>query len=295
MSTIFGIPTPALYGQILIGLINGSFYAMLSLGLAVIFGLLRVINFTHGAQYMLGAFAAYLLLTYAGIGYWLALILAPLIVGAGAMIIERFMLRRLYGLDPLYGLLLTFGLALILEGAFRHWFGAAGKPYAPPTQLTGALNLGFMFMPVYRGWVVAASLFVCLGTWLLIEKTRLGAYLRAATENATLVQAFGVNVPLLLTLTYGLGAALAALAGVLAAPIYQVSPLMGSNLIIIVFAVVVVGGMGSILGAIVTGYVLGVLEGLTKVFYPEASSIVIFVIMAIVLLIRPAGLFGREE
>lgn len=295
MGTIFGIPAPALYGQILIGLINGSFYAMLSLGLAVIFGLLRVINFTHGAQYMLGAFAAYLLLTYAGIGYWLALIVAPLLVGAAAIVIERFMLRRLYGLDPLYGLLLTFGLALILEGAFRHWFGAAGKPYAPPAQLTGALNLGFMFMPIYRGWVVAASLFVCLGTWLLIEKTRLGAYLRAATENATLVQAFGVNVPLLLTLTYGLGAALAALAGVLAAPIYQVSPLMGSNLIIIVFAVVVVGGMGSILGAIVTGYMLGVLEGLTKVFYPEASSIVIFVIMAIVLLIRPAGLFGREE
>jgi branched-chain amino acid transport system permease protein len=295
MSTIFGIPAPALYGQILIGLINGSFYAMLSLGLAVIFGLLRVINFTHGAQYMLGAFAAYLLLTYAGIGYWPALILAPLLVGAVAIVIERLMLRRLYGLDPLYGLLLTFGLALIFEGAFRHWFGAAGKPYAPPTQLTGAVNLGFMFMPVYRGWVVAASLFVCLGTWLLIEKTRLGAYLRAATENATLVQAFGVNVPLLLTLTYGLGAALAALAGVLAAPIYQVSPLMGTNLIIIVFAVVVVGGMGSILGAIVTGYVLGVLEGLTKVFYPEASSIVIFVIMAIVLLVRPAGLFGREE
>ncbi|MXQ11775.1 branched-chain amino acid ABC transporter permease [Microvirga makkahensis] len=295
MSTIFGIPTPALYGQILIGLINGSFYAMLSLGLAVIFGLLRVINFTHGAQYMLGAFAAYLLLTYAGISYWPSLVLAPLLVGAVAIVIERFMLRRLYGLDPLYGLLLTFGLALIFEGAFRHWFGAAGKPYAPPAQLTGALNLGFMFMPIYRGWVVAASLFVCLGTWLLIEKTRLGAYLRAATENATLVQAFGVNVPLLLTLTYGLGAALAALAGVLAAPIYQVSPLMGSNLIIVVFAVVVVGGMGSILGAIVTGYVLGVLEGLTKVFYPEASSIVIFVIMAIVLLVRPAGLFGREE
>ncbi|MCG7391956.1 branched-chain amino acid ABC transporter permease [Microvirga sp. ACRRW] len=295
MSTIFGIPTPALYGQILIGLINGSFYAMLSLGLAVIFGLLRVINFAHGAQYMLGAFAAYLLLTYLGIGYWLSLVLAPLIVGAVAIVIERFMLRRLYGLDPLYGLLLTFGLALILEGAFRHWFGAAGKPYAPPAQLTGALNLGFMFMPIYRGWVVVASLFVCIGTWLLIEKTRLGAYLRAATENATLVQSFGVNVPLLLTLTYGLGAALAALAGVLAAPIYQVSPLMGSNLIIIVFAVVVVGGMGSILGAIVTGYVLGVLEGLTKVFYPEASSIVIFVIMAIVLLVRPAGLFGREE
>ena len=295
MSTIFGVPAPALYGQILIGLINGSFYAMLSLGLAVIFGLLRVINFAHGAQYMLGAFAAYLLLTYAGIGYWPALVLAPLIVGATAVLIERFMLSRLYGIDPLYGLLLTFGLALILEGAFRHWFGAAGQPYAAPSQLTGALNLGFMFMPIYRGWVVIASLVVCIGTWLLIEQTRLGAYLRSATENATLVQAFGVNVPLLLTLTYGLGAALAALAGVLAAPIYQVSPLMGTNLIIIVFAVVVVGGMGSILGAIITGYMLGVLEGLTKVFYPEASSIVIFVIMAIVLLVRPAGLFGREE
>ena len=295
MSTIFGIPTPALYGQILIGLINGSFYAMLSLGLAVIFGLLRVINFAHGAQYMLGAFAAYLLLSYAGIGYWPALILAPLIVGVIAVLIERFMLSRLYGIDPLYGLLLTFGLALILEGVFRYWFGAAGKPYSPPAQLTGALNLGFMFMPIYRGWVVIASLTVCIGTWLLIEKTRLGAYLRAATENATLVQAFGVNVPRLLTLTYGFGAALAALAGVLAAPIYQVNPLMGSNIIIIVFAVVVVGGMGSILGAIVTGYVLGVLEGLTKVFYPEASNIVIFVIMAIVLLVRPAGLFGREE
>jgi branched-chain amino acid transport system permease protein len=295
MSTIFGIPTPALYGQILIGLINGSFYAMLSLGLAVIFGLLRVINFAHGAQYMLGAFAAYLLLTYAGIGYWPSLVLAPIIVGAIAIVIERLMLRRLYGVDPLYGLLLTFGLALILEGAFRYWFGAAGNPYAAPEQLTGAVNLGFMFMPIYRGWVVIASLVICLGTWLLIEKTRLGAYLRAATENATLVQAFGVNVPLLLTLTYGLGAALAAIAGVLAAPIYQVSPLMGTNLIIIVFAVVVVGGMGSILGAIVTGYMLGVLEGLTKVFYPQASSIVIFVIMAIVLLVRPAGLFGQEE
>jgi branched-chain amino acid transport system permease protein len=295
MSTIFGIPAPALYGQILIGLINGSFYAMLSLGLAVIFGLLRVINFAHGAQYMLGAFAAYLLLSYLGIGYWPALVLAPLIVGAVAIVVERFMLRRLYGIDPLYGLLLTFGLALVFEGAFRHWFGAAGQPYATPAQLTGALNLGFMFMPIYRGWVVIASLVVCIGTWLLIEKTRLGAYLRAATENATLVQAFGVNVPLLLTLTYGLGAALAALAGVLAAPIYQVSPLMGTNLIIVVFAVVVVGGMGSILGAIVTGYLLGVLEGLTKVFYPEASNIVIFIIMAIVLLVRPAGLFGREE
>ncbi|RDI59298.1 branched-chain amino acid ABC transporter permease [Microvirga subterranea] len=295
MSTIFGIPAPALYGQILIGLINGSFYALLSLGLAVIFGLLRVINFAHGAQYMLGAFAAYLLLNYVGIGYWPSLMLAPLIVGAVAVVIERTMLSRLYSLDPLYGLLLTFGLALIFEGMFRYWFGAAGKPYSPPAQLAGGVNLGFMFMPIYRGWVVIASLVICLGTWLLIEKTRLGAYLRAATENATLVQAFGVNVPRLLTLTYGLGAALAALAGVLAAPIYQVSPLMGSNLIIIVFAVVVVGGMGSILGAIVTGYMLGVLEGLTKVFYPEASSIVIFVIMAIVLLVRPAGLFGREE
>src|SRR5918993_6025943 len=295
MSTIFGIPTPALYGQILIGLINGSFYAMLSLGLAVIFGLLRVINFAHGAQYMLGAFAAYLLLNYLGVNYWLALVLAPLVVGVIAVVIERTMLSRLYGVDHLYGLLLTFGLALILEGAFRYWFGAAGQPYAAPSQLTGAVNLGFMFMPIYRGWVVVASLVVCIGTWLLIEKTRLGAYLRAATENATLVQAFGVNVPLLLTLTYGLGSALAGLAGILAAPVYQVSPLMGSNLIIVVFAVVVVGGMGSILGAIVTGYVLGVLEGLTKVFYPEASNIVIFVIMAIVLLVRPAGLFGREE
>ncbi len=295
MSTIFGIPTPALYGQILIGLINGSFYALLSLGLAVIFGLLRVINFAHGAQYMLGAFVAYLLLNYLGINYWLALIVAPLVVGAVAVVIERTMLSRLYGVDHLYGLLLTFGLALILEGAFRHWFGAAGQPYAAPSQLSGGVNLGFMFLPIYRGWVVVASLVVCIGTWLLIEKTQLGAYLRAATENATFVQAFGVNVPLLLTLTYGLGAALAAFAGVLAAPIYQVSPLMGTNLIIIVFAVVVVGGMGSILGAIVTGYVLGVLEGLTKVFYPEASSIVIFVIMAIVLLVRPAGLFGREE
>ena len=295
MSTIFGIPAPAFYGQLLIGLINGSFYALLSLGLAVIFGLLRVINFAHGAQYMLGAFAAFLLLAYTGIGYWPALILAPLLVGALAVVIEKTMLSRLYGIDPLYGLLLTFGLALLIEGLFRYWFGAAGKPYAPPSQLTGALNLGFMFMPIYRGWVVIASLIICIGTWLLIEKTRLGAYLRAATENATLVQAFGVNVPRLLTLTYGLGAALAAMAGVLAAPIYQVSPLMGSNIIIVVFAVVVVGGMGSILGAIVTGYMLGILEGLTKVYYPEASNIVIFVIMAIVLLVRPAGLFGREE
>jgi len=294
MNTLFGVPVQALFGQLLIGLINGSFYALLSLGLAVIFGLLRIINFAHGAQYMLGAFVAYLLLQYTGIGYWPALVLAPLIVGALAVVIERTMLRRLYNLDHLYGLLLTFGLALIIEGAFRYEFGAAGQPYQVPPALAGGTNLGFMFLPNYRGWVVVASLLVCLATWALIEKTKLGAYLRAATENATLVQAFGVDVPRLLTLTYALGAALAALAGVLAAPIYQVSPLMGSNIIIVVFAVVVVGGMGSILGAIVTGYMLGVLEGLTKVFYPEASSIVIFVVMAVVLLLRPAGLFGRE-
>lgn len=292
--TIFGIPTAALFGQLLVGLINGSFYALLSLGLAVIFGLLRVINFAHGAQYMAGAFAALLLLTQTGIGYWPALILAPLIVGLGGALIERTMLSRLYKLDPLYGLLFTFGLALTLEGTFRWFFGTSGQPYAPPAALTGAVNLGFMFLPVYRGWVVVASLAVCLGVWLLIEKTKLGAYLRAATENPVLVQSFGVNVPLLLTFTYGLGAALAGFAGVLAAPVYQVSPLMGSNLIIVVFAVVVVGGMGSILGAIVTGYLLGIAEGLTKVFYPEASNIVIFVIMAIVLILRPAGLFGKD-
>ncbi len=294
MSTIFGVPTPALYGQILIGLINGSFYAMLSLGLAVIFGLLRVINFAHGAQYMLGAFAAYLLLAYVGVGYWLALLLAPLIVGLIAVVIERTMLSRLYGVDPLYGLLLTFGLALILEGAFRYWFGAAGKPYAPPEQLTGALNLGFMFLPTYRAWVIAFSLVVCLTTWFVIERTKLGSYLRAATENPALVRAFGINVPRMITLTYGFGVALAALAGVMAAPIYNVSPQMGSHLIIVVFAVVVIGGMGSIMGAIVTGFGLGLIEGLTKVFFPEASNTVIFIIMAIVLLIRPAGLFGRS-
>jgi branched-chain amino acid transport system permease protein len=291
---IFGVPVQAFLGQLLIGLINGSFYALLSLGLAIIFGLLRMINFAHGAQYMLGAFAAYLLLTFAGIGYWPALILAPLIVGVLGAVVERLFLRRLYDLDPLYGLLFTFGLALALEGTFRYLYGASGQPYATPSALAGGTNLGFMFLPIYRGWVVIVSLIVCLATWFLIEKTKLGAYLRAATENATLVQAFGVNVPLLLTFTYGLGVALAAFAGVLAAPIYQVSPLMGSNIIIVVFAVVVVGGMGSIMGAIVTGYMLGVAEGLTKVFYPEASNIVIFVIMAIVLLIRPAGLFGRE-
>lgn len=294
MTMVLGIPLQALLGQLLIGLINGSFYALLSLGLAIIFGLLRMINFAHGAQYMLGAFVAYLLLTFLGIGYWPALIIAPLIVGVGGAITERLFLRRLYDLDPLYGLLFTFGLALAIEGTFRYLYGSSGQPYAAPPALAGATNLGFMFLPIYRGWVVVVSLVVCIATWLLIEKTKLGAYLRAATENSTLVQAFGVNVPLLLTFTYGLGVALAAFAGVLAAPIYQVSPLMGSNVIIVVFAVVVVGGMGSIMGAIVTGYLLGIAEGLTKVFYPEASNTVIFVIMAIVLLIRPAGLFGRD-
>ena len=294
MTELFGIPLPALMGQLLIGFINGSFYALLSLGLAVIFGLLRVINFAHGAQYMLGAFVAYLLLAYTGLGFWPALIVAPLVVAAVSALIERTMLARLYELDHLYGLLFTFGVALIIEGMFRYWFGAAGQPYAPPALLSGGTNLGFMFLPNYRGFVVVASLVVCLGTWLLIERTKLGSYLRAATENPQLVQAFGVNVPLLLTFTYALGAGLAGLAGVLAAPVYQVSPLMGSNLIIIVFAVVVIGGMGSIGGAIVSGYLLGILEGLTKVFYPEASNIVVFVIMAIVLLARPAGLFGKE-
>lgn len=291
---IFGIPIQAFLGQLLIGLINGSFYAMLSLGLAIIFGLLRVINFAHGAQYMMGAFVGLLLLSWLGVNYWLALLLAPLIVGLSGVVIERLALRRLYNLDHLYGLLFTFGLALVIEGGFRYFHGSSGQPYAPPALLSGGVNLGFMYLPIYRAWVVGASLLVCIGTWLLIEKTKLGAYLRAATENPTLVQAFGVNVPFLLTLTYGLGTGLAALAGILAAPIYQVSPLMGSNLIIVVFAIVVVGGMGSIMGAIVTGYMLGILEGLTKAFYPEASNIVIFVIMAIVLLVRPAGLFGRD-
>ncbi|EJN02189.1 branched-chain amino acid ABC transporter permease [Phyllobacterium sp. YR531] len=294
MTMIFGVPLQAFLGQLLIGLINGSFYAMLSLGLAIIFGLLRVINFAHGAQYMIGAFVGYLLLAELGIGYWPALILAPIVVGLAGAFVERVALSRLYNLDHLYGLLFTFGLALVLEGMFRYYYGAAGQPYAVPSALAGGYNLGFMFLPKYRGFVVLASLVVCLGTWLLIEKTRLGSQLRAATENPTLVRAFGINVPLLLTFTYGLGAGLAGLAGILAAPIYQVSPLMGSNLIIIVFAVVVVGGMGSILGAIITGYMLGILEGLTKVFYPEASNIVIFVIMAIVLLVRPAGLFGKD-
>jgi branched-chain amino acid transport system permease protein len=294
MTTIFGIPTAALYGQLLVGLINGSFYAMLSLGLAIIFGMLRIINFAHGALYMMGAFTGYLLLTYAGVGYWPALILAPLIVGIFGILVERLALSHLYTVDPLYGLLFTFGLALVLEGAFRYYFGVSGQPYSTPSALSGGTNLGFMFLPNYRAWVVVASLVVCTATWALIERTSLGATLRAATENSVLVQAFGVNVPFLLTLTYGLGCALAALAGIMAAPVYQVSPLMGSNLIIVVFAVVVVGGMGSILGAIITGYALGLAEGLTKVFYPEASNIVIFVIMAIVLLIRPAGLFGKD-
>ncbi|HYZ31418.1 MAG TPA: branched-chain amino acid ABC transporter permease [Crenalkalicoccus sp.] len=293
MDEIFGIPTPLLFGQLLLGLINGAFYAMMSLGLAIIFGLLNIINFTHGAQFMMGAFAAWMLLEWAGLNYWWALVLAPLIVGATGVILERLMISRLYRLDHLYGLLLTFGLALIIEGLFRNEFGSSGLPYRIPPELAGAWDLGFMFLPVYRGWVVVAALVLCLATWLVIEKTRLGAYLRAATENAALVQAFGVNVPRMVTLTYGAGVALAAIGGVLAAPIYSVNPQMGSNLIIVVFAVVVIGGMGSILGSVLTGFGLGVVEGLTKVFYPEASATVIFVIMAIVLLARPAGLFGR--
>jgi len=291
---IFGIPSTALFGQLLIGLINGSFYALLSLGLAVIFGMLNIINFSHGAQYMMGAFAAYLILQYSGLGYWPALIIAPIIVGITGIIIERLFLQWLYKLDHLYGLLLTFGLALIFEGVARNYFGSAGLPYTVPDSLRGGQNLGFMFLPNYRAWVIAASLIVCFGTWFVIERTRLGAYLRAATENPTLVRAFGINVPRMITLTYGFGVALAAFAGVMAAPIYNVSPQMGSELIIVVFAVVVIGGMGSILGAIVTGFGLGVIEGLTKVFFPEASNTVIFVIMAIVLLVRPAGLFGRR-
>jgi len=289
----FGIPLQALFGQLLLGLINGAFYAMLSLGLAVIFGMLNIINFTHGAQYMMGAFAAYFLLHYAGIGYWWSLLLAPIGVGLTGMAIERLLLRHLYKLDHLYGLLLTFGLALVIQGVFQNGFGSSGLPYRIPQELTGGQNLGFMFLPNYRAWVIVASLAVCLATWYLIERTKLGAYLRAATENPALVQAMGINVPRMITLTYGLGVALAAFAGVLAAPIYQVNPLMGSNLIIIVFAVVVIGGMGSIMGAIVTGFGLGLIEGLTKVFYPEASSTVIFVVMALVLLVKPAGLFGR--
>jgi len=293
--TIFGVPTQALFGQLLIGLINGSFYALLSLGLSVIFGLLNIINFTHGAQYMMGAFVAYFLLQYAGVGYWWALLLAPVVVGAVGVVLERFLLKRLYALDHLYGLLLTFGLGLIIQGLFRNNFGSSGLPYAIPAELTGGRNLGFMVLPNYRAWVIVFSLGVCLATWFVIERTKLGSYLRAATENPALVQAFGINVPRMITLTYGFGVALAALAGVLAAPIYQVNPLMGADLIIVVFAVVVIGGMGSIMGSIVTGFGLGLVEGLTKVFYPEASNTVIFVIMALVLLVKPAGLFGRAQ
>jgi len=294
MFEVFGVSSQALFGQLLIGLINGSFYALLSLGLAVIFGMLNIINFAHGAQYMLGAFVAIFLLQYLGLGYWWALVIAPLVVGATGIIIERLFLRWLYQLDHLYGLLLTFGLALITEGVFRNYFGSSGLPYSVPASLQGGQNLGFMFLPNYRAWVIVCSLTVCLATWFVIERTKLGSYLRAATENPTLVRAFGINVPRMITLTYGFGVALAALAGVMAAPIYNVSPQMGANLIIVVFAVVVIGGMGSILGAIVTGFGLGLIEGLTKVFFPEASNTVIFVVMAIVLLFRPAGLFGRS-
>jgi branched-chain amino acid transport system permease protein len=283
-----------LLGQLLIGLINGAFYAILSLGLAIIFGLLNIVNFAHGAQYMLGAFVAWMGLTYLGINYWAALLVAPLVVGALGVLIERLLLSRLYKLDPLYGLLLTFGLALILEGVFRHLYGVSGQQYSVPAALSGGRNLGFMFLPNYRAWVIVAALSVCFATWFLIEKTKLGSYLRAGTENAPLLQAFGVNVPILVTLTYAYGVGMAALAGVLAAPIYQVSSMMGSSLIIVVFAVVVIGGMGSIMGSIVTGLMLGLLQGLTKAFYPEASNAVIFLIMALVLLVRPAGLFGKE-
>jgi branched-chain amino acid transport system permease protein len=291
---IFGIPLQAFLGQLLLGLVNGSFYAMLSLGLAVIFGLLGIVNFAHGALYMIGAYVAFGLTEKLGIGFWGALVIAPLVVGALGVAIERTLLKQLYNIDPIYGLLLTFGLALIAEGIFRDQFGVSGQQYPVPDLLRGATNLGFMVLPNYRGFVIFASLAICIATWYLIERTRLGSYLRAGTENPKLVQAFGVNVPLMVMLTYGAGAGLAAVAGVLAAPVIQLTPLMGSNLIIIVFAVVVIGGMGSIMGSILTGLVLGLVEGLTKVFYPEASSIVVFVIMAIVLVIRPAGLFGKE-
>jgi branched-chain amino acid transport system permease protein len=294
MFEIFGIPSQALFGQLLLGLINGSFYALLSLGLAVIFGMLNIINFSHGAQYMMGAFAAYMLLQYFGINYWLALIIAPILIGATGIVIERLFLRHLQKLDHLYGLILTFGLALIIEGLFRNYYGSSGQPYAVPESLQGGRNLGFMFLPNYRAWVIVFSLVVCFVTWFAIERTRLGSYLRAATENPTLVRAFGINVPRMVTLTYGFGVGLAALAGVMAAPIYNVSPQMGSDIIIVVFAVVVIGGMGSIMGAIVTGFALGIVEGLTKVFFPEASNTVIFAIMIVVLLVRPAGMFGRR-
>jgi branched-chain amino acid transport system permease protein len=294
MIMIFGIPAPLLFGQLLLGLINGAFYAMLSLGLAVIFGMLNIINFAHGALFMMGAFASWMLLQYAGIGYFPSLILAPLIVGAFGIVLEKTIISRLYKLDHLYGLLLTFGLSLVIEGLFRNYYGSSGLPYRIPDVLEGATDLGFMFLPIYRAWVVVAAMVVCLATWVIIEKTSLGATLRAATENAPLVQAFGVNVPRVITLTYGGGVALAAFAGVLAAPIYSVNPNMGDNFINTVFAVVVIGGMGSILGAIISGFGLGVIEGLTKVFYPEASATVVFVVMVIVLLTLPHGLFGRR-
>ncbi|MGB6102902.1 MAG: branched-chain amino acid ABC transporter permease [Pusillimonas sp.] len=295
MTELLGIPVQALLGQLLLGLVNGSFYAVLSLGLAVIFGLLNIVNFAHGAVYMMGAFVAWMGLRYLGIGYWVMLFVAPLIVGALGMLLERTLLRRLYKLDHLYGLLLTFGITLLIEGLFRSLYGVSGQPYATPALLQGGVNLGFMYLPLYRGWVVLASLAMCLATWVIIERTRLGALLRAGTENPSLVAAFGVNVPLMVTLTFGFGVALAAFAGVLAAPILQVSPLMGQNLIIVVFAVVVIGGMGSILGSIATGLGLGVIEGLTKVFWPEASNTVVFLIMIVVLLVRPAGLFGKDR
>ncbi len=295
MTEILGIPAAVLLGQILLGLINGSFYALLSLGLAIIFGMLNVINFAHGAFYMLGGFAAWMVLSWTGLGYWPGLILAPIAVGAFGVLVERFFLRHLYRVDHLYSLLFTFGVALALEGLFRHIFGSAGKPYPVPEALSGGLNLGFMYLPTYRAWVIVASLGVCLATWYAIERTRLGAYLRAATENPSLVQAFGINVPVMLTLTYAFCVGLAGFAGALAAPLYQVTPGMGSNLVIIVFAVVVIGGMGSIMGSIVTGLGLGVVEGLTKAFFPAASTIVIFIVMVLVLLLRPAGLFGRER
>ncbi len=293
MHSVFGIPTPVLFGQLTLGLINGAFYALLSLGLAVIFGLLNIVNFSHGAFYMMGAFASWILLTVFGVNYWWALLLAPLAVGAVGMVVERTMIARLYRLDPIYGLLLTFGLALIIQGLFRNAYGVSGMPYAAPATLQGARNLGFMVLPIYRGWVILVSVVVCLATWFTIEKTSLGATLRAATENPVMVSAFGINVPRLVTLTYGFGVALAALAGVLAAPIYSVNPNMGADLIIVVFAVVVIGGMGSILGSVVTGFALGLCEGLTKVVYPQGSSTVIFVIMIAVLLLKPSGLFGR--
>lgn len=295
MTAIFGIPVQALFGQLLLGLVNGSFYAVLSLGLAVIFGLLNVINFAHGALYMLGAFIAWMGLQYLGLNYWVMLLVAPILVGAFGILTERLLIRHLYKLDHLYGLLLTFGLTLLIEGLFRSVYGVSGQPYPTPDLLKGGVNLGFMYLPIYRAWVVVASIIMCLATWFVIEKTRLGAVLRAGTENSKLVEAFGVNVPLVVTLTYGFGVALAGFAGVLAAPIMQVSPLMGSNLIIVVFAVVVIGGMGSIMGSIVTGLGLGVIEGFTKVFWPEASNTVVFIIMVIVLLLRPAGLFGKEK